>query len=124
MSKIWPRHAYDAGTAILFVPLFVPRSSHRRAKRSQPRSGVGGLAKPNALLEHLEYIAEIGVGGFTHFGKLPSAELSGASTQRQPLTPRWPRSSRLPAISNRVPCARIKSELDTGHVAETASQIA
>jgi hypothetical protein len=53
MSKIWPRHAYDAGTAILFVPLFVPRSSHRRAKRSQPRSGVGGLAKPNALLEQI-----------------------------------------------------------------------
>ena len=36
---------------------------------------TAGLAKPNALLEQIWNIAEIGVGGFTYFGKLPSEEL-------------------------------------------------
>jgi hypothetical protein len=36
---------------------------------------TGGLAKPNAVLEQMWNIAEIGVGGFTYFGKLPSEEL-------------------------------------------------
>ena len=62
--------------------------SFRAPGNSRGRDGfrlTGRLAKPNALLEQIWNIAEIGVGGFTHFGKLPSAELSGASTQRQPL---------------------------------------
>ena len=36
---------------------------------------TGGLAKPNAALEQIWNIAEIGVGGFAYFGKLPSEEL-------------------------------------------------
>ena len=46
---------------------------------------TGGLAKPNALLEQIWNIAEIGVSGFTYFGKLPSEELFPAHRRRQPL---------------------------------------
>jgi hypothetical protein len=48
---------------------------------------TGGLAKPNVLLEQIWDIAEIGVGGFTYSGKLPSEELFPANRRRQPLKP-------------------------------------
>jgi hypothetical protein len=48
---------------------------------------TGGLAKPNALLEQIWDIAEIGVGGFTYSGKLPSEELFPAHRRGRPSNP-------------------------------------
>ena len=45
---------------------------------------TGALARPNALLEQIWDIAEIGVGGFTYSGKL---EPFPANRRRQPLQP-------------------------------------
>ena len=46
---------------------------------------TGGLAKPNAVLEQIWNIAEIGVGCFTCFGTLPSVELFQRIRRKQPL---------------------------------------
>jgi hypothetical protein len=50
--------------------------THRRARQAE------FVARTN-----LEYISEIGVGGLTYFGKLPSEELFPANRRRQPLKP-------------------------------------
>ena len=48
---------------------------------------TGGLAKPNALLEQIWNIAEIGVGGFTYLRHIAiGGTFSSASTQTTPQT--------------------------------------